>query len=383
MKVLFDHQTFSVQTYGGISRTFYELIKAYNSDAEVEADLSTEFTPNQYLHSDADLKSKYNYDYPQSNEILPKLKFKGKSRLSRALGVKGFDYIAQNKFNTIEKLKKGDFDVFHPTYYDPYFLDYLNGKPFVITFLDLIHEMYPELMMWDKSYVPRREIAEKASKIIAISEVTKNDIVEIYNIDPAKIEVIHLASSLNTSLVNDNLKLPEKYLLFVGNRELYKNFYFMARVFAALSKEDPELHLVCAGGGKFKPVEEEYLKILGIENKVVFAGSDDATIATCYRKAKAFITPSLYEGFNIPIVEAFSSGCPVLASNAGPSPEVGGDAVEYFSPKDFGSMKTAIRNVVYDEKRREKLISKGMERSKLYSWERTAKLTKDVYKSLI
>lgn len=388
MKVLYDYQIYQWLAYGGIARYFYEMMKYFDETGEVEFDLALKYSPNFYLKNSTFAADKA-LD-PQAmtiNDFLGGKNFRGKGRLfslySKFTNNNAVDTFGENRRMSIEAIKAGNFDIFHPTNYDPYFLEHIGNKPFVITFYDLIHEIYPELLMWDKSYVPRKELAQRATKVIAISQTTKDDLVKIYDIDPEKIEVIYLASSLDTMQENKDLKLPEKFLLHVGNREFYKNFYFFVRVFAKLAQSDPELHLVCAGGGKFKPNEIEFFEILGIKDKVIFAGSDDASIATSYKKALALITPTYYEGFNIPIVEAFTAQCPVIAANSGPSPEVGSDAAEYFDPKDLESMKSTIEKVVYNDQLRQSLIKKGLERAKDFSWEKTAQQTQSLYESIV
>lgn len=388
MKVLYDYQIYQWLAYGGIARYFYEMMDYFHKTGEVDFDLALKYSPNFYLKGSTFAADKA-LD-PQAitiNDFLGGKNFRGKGRLftlyTKLSNKKAVDTYTENRQASISAIETGNFDVFHPTNYDPYFLDHIGSKPFVITFYDLIHEIYPELLMWDKSYLPRKQLADKATKIIAISETTKNDLVKIYDIDPEKVEVIYLASSLDTMQENKELKLPEKFLLHVGNREFYKNFYFFARVFAKLAQKDPELHLVCAGGGNFKPNEIEFFEALGIRDRVMFAGSDDGSIATSYKNALALVSPTYYEGFNIPIVEAFTAKCPVIAANSGPSPEVGGDAAEYFDPKDIISMQSTIEKVIYNDQHRKELMTKGSERAKNFSWEKTAQQTQRVYESIV
>ncbi|MBL8015116.1 MAG: glycosyltransferase family 4 protein [Candidatus Doudnabacteria bacterium] len=388
MKVLYDYQIFQWQAYGGISRYFYELMKDHKETGRLDFELALKYSPNFYLKNSTFAAEKaIDPDTMTIKDFLPTMQFRGKGRLfslySKLINNKFVDTWAENRSVSIAAIKKGDFDVLHCTNYDPYFLDHIGNKPYVITFYDLIHEIFPELMMWDTSYVPRRKLAENAAKIIAISQKTKDDLVKIYDIDPEKIVVTHLASSLDTMAENPALNLPEKFILHVGNREFYKNFYFFARVFAKLAEADPELRLVCAGGGGFKPNELEFFDILGVKEKIIFAGSDDASIATCYKKALALITPTYYEGFNIPVIEAFSAGCPVVASNTGSTPEAGGDAAVYFDPKDLAAMKVAISDVIYNTDTRKQLIQKGTERAKLFSWRKTAEQTRSIYESIV
>jgi glycosyltransferase involved in cell wall biosynthesis len=178
-------------------------------------------------------------------------------------------------------------------------------------------------------------------------------------------------------------KFPQKYLLFVGNRRVYKNFDTFTESISQLLRDDKNLYLICAGGGKFTPSEIASLEKSGVINKVTQCSFDDNILAQLYQNALAFIFPSLYEGFGIPILEAFFCGCPVVASNISSLPEVAGDAAEYFDPLDKISILNAVKKIAYDHGLRCKLKNKGYERLKNFSWEKTANQTKMLYKSIL
>lgn len=206
MKVLFDHQIFQAQKYGGISQYFSELHKRLP-----DSDIAISYSRNRYI------------DHPITE--LPKQKY-----LEMA-GYYLIDYL--NRQNTILRLSE-DFDVFHPTYYNPYFLKHLHGKPYVLTVFDMAHERYPE-MFGDSAMVIRNKklVVENATRIIAISQSTKDDMLQEYDIDPDKISVIHLATSLTPS--ESIVRSGERYILFVGSREAkYKGFYEFAKAASQL-----------------------------------------------------------------------------------------------------------------------------------------------------
>ena len=205
MKVLYDHQIFTMQIYGGISRYFIELMKNIENDNEIEYELSLRYSNNYYL------KKLNNLTY---KTFLENYSFKGKYRLLNIL----------NKNVSKEYISRGDYDIFHPTYYNPYFLDYIDRKPFVLTIYDMIHEIYPEMFSSkDKTSERKKILAQKATKIIAISENTKRDIIKFLGIGENKIEVIYLGNSLNINKDDKtiNIIIPEKYILFVGSRRGY------------------------------------------------------------------------------------------------------------------------------------------------------------------
>ena len=126
MKVKYDHQVFEVQKYGGISRYFYELVNQFDTLDEVETNITLLLSNNYYISEK---------NYTRHLDFLSKKQFRGKQRL--------FNYI--NKPFAIQQLKKQNFNLFHPTYYDPYFLKYIGNNPFVVTVFDMIHEIFPDM----------------------------------------------------------------------------------------------------------------------------------------------------------------------------------------------------------------------------------------------
>jgi len=384
MKVLFDHQIFSMQKFGGISRYFYELINYFRQTKSPDFELSLKYTNNYYIKNDLLFQQEENIlGSDPYQKFLPKITFRGKRRLFNLICNKISQY--DNKKWTIENLKKGEYDIFHPTYYDPYFLEYIGNRPFVLTVYDMIHEIFPEYFsIGDSTSKFKRVLAGKATKIIAISESTKQDIINFYKIDEDRIEVIYLASSLNLNINSslNQLVRPEKYLLFIGNRTIYKNFYFFIRAISNLLFEDKHLYLICSGGGNFTPEEVAYFELLGVSDKIIYIDATNENLVQLYGNALAFIFPSLYEGFGIPVLEAFQCGCPVIASNSSSLTEIGGEAALYFDPKDILSIQKKVTDVIYDNMLRTKLREKGLIRAKEFSWEKAAIKTKELYLSV-
>jgi len=367
LKVLYDHQCFTQQQFGGVSRYHYQLIKELNRLQSVEVDLSLTYSNNFYINTDKSFRVK---------KFFPENNFYFKRTI--------LDYI--NRISTNDNLKKGDYDVFHPTYYNPYFLKHINNKPFIITVYDSIHEKYPEIInSIDKTLEYKKIVLSKAGLILAISNSTKNDLIKIYNIPSEKIEVVYLAASIHKamSLEIEKLTLPEKYVLFVGNRDFYKNFNNFIQAVSPLLNEHKELFLIAAGGGEFTKDETKYFQSMQIENKILYKNADDASLATLYSNALAFIFPTLYEGFGIPALEAMNCDCPVIMSNTSSLPEVGGDAAVYFDPTNMDDMTKKIKSVVFNDGLREELINKAAIQRNKFSFEKTAKYTFEVYKRFL
>lgn len=372
MKILFDSQIFNMQSYGGISRYFCELFNNFNSETNFELAIKT--TANKYIIESKQFKNIK--AIPSFSEWLGLSDFKGKFKLYN------YFYTRKNISESVKILKNQDFDIFHPTYYNPYFLKHIGNKPFVLTVYDTIHEIFPQYFPYNKiepMYEWKKDLLEKAAQIIAISTNTKNDLIKIFGVDKNKINVIYLANSISDNKTHID-GIPAAYILFTGQRGLYKNFINFIRAVSELLKKDKNLYVVCAGGGSFNRSEKELLASLSISNNVIYTSAHDTELAGLYSNALAFVFPSLYEGFGLPILEAFACKTPVILSNASSFPEVALDAAQYFDPKNQESMQNAVALVIYNQKRREELINKGLVRSKFFSWEKTTKETLGVYK---
>ncbi len=390
MKILYDHQIFASQVYGGISRYFYELAHSLCSQyQDVRCLLSLIYSNNHYLkggktvftHS-GDYKRIIDYD-----NFCAGFNFKGKWKLFQIAKKISYikDYSAANKACGVKAVEAGDYDIFHPTYYDNYFLKHIGHKPYVLTVYDMIHELFPHEFLRDESICYQKKILiENASKVIAISENTKKDIVKFYGCEE-KIEVVHLGNSLMPPEANyaGGKAPPEKYILFVGSRQKYKNFDFFIKSAAPILKDHNDLKLVCAGGGLFSIDEINLLKSLGVAEKVTQMSLSDDGLALFYKNALAFIFPSLYEGFGIPVLESFASGCPLIVSNSSSLPEVAGDAAIYIDPQSAVSIQTAVEKAVTDKKLRDELQAKGFEQLKKFSWNITAQKTKKIYERIL
>lgn len=367
MNILYDHQAFSEQTYGGISRYYAELISGVKVNAENQTCISLIFSNNAHLR-EAGMKFLPFF----SDSAIPKKR-------------EAIYYI--NKLYSEHSLYRNHFDVFHATNYNPYFLSRLKGKPFVITFYDMIHEkfagQYKELGDVTQVIRHKKLLAERAGRIIAISESTKKDIVDLLNIDPDKIDVIYLGSSFKDQSNTVSSKLTESYLLYVGKRDAYKNFPKFLYAVASLLKGN-DLVLLCAGGGVFSAEEQMLIRKLGLERLVEYKPIDnDETLKGYYGSAIAFVFPSLYEGFGIPILEAFSCGCPCILSNTSSLPEVALEAAVYFDPTNEDDITKAVQRVINDEVLRTELIEKGRKRLANFSWDKTVSETLHVYKECL
>lgn len=383
MKVLYDHQIFEHQRIGGVSRYFAEIIR--HLPADVGFDVSIQYTFNEYLR-DMNIPFVWRDQLISYYSFLPKLNFKGKKRLYSFLEErfpeKYPDFYKVNQSRTIEKLEKGDFDIFHPTFFDDYYLDHLNGKPYVLTVHDMIIELYPEFINSPGFIKRKKKLVDNAAHIIAVSENTKRDIVNVFGTSADKVSVTYHASSL----VDGGDKpenLPNKYLLYVGDRRLgYKNFKFFIAAIQPILLENKELCIVCTGD-RFTTEENNYFEALGIQDQLKIIFVDDTQMFGLYKSAEMFIYPSYYEGFGIPILEAFQAQCPVVLSNGSCFPEVAGDAGMYFDSKSPEQLRFAVLSLLNNKELRQVIINKGTQRLQNFSWEKSALQTVEIYKEIL
>lgn len=323
MKVLYDYQVFRMQKFGGISRYFYNLCKYNNGlwDYKVQAN----YLNNVYLDEISDNKKCFIQRY-----------FPGKW-----VFIDGY-----NKINLLMNLSKSDFDIYHPTYY---YVDKISSsKPVLLTVHDFIHELFYDSFSKDQQKLVniKKHAIHKADRIIAISQSTKNDLLKFYpEIPENKIDVVHHAvewiPAERHALSRD---IDKPYILFTGQRWSYKNFILFSKAVAPLLKKY-DLYLVCTGSD-FTQQEKQHLENIGITEKTLTVFADENELKALYENALCFVFPSLYEGFGLPILEAFASNCPIAISNASCFPEIADDAALYFDPESESEICKTVENLI-------------------------------------
>lgn len=360
-KILYDNQMFTLQRFGGVTRYFADLM--YNLPAgEFESLLPMRYCENHYVTE--------TYGHEFKNFSFPK-----NYRLRRRL------YELANSIIAQKAVKSEEYDIFHPTYYNPYFLATIEKrqKPLVLTIHDMTFERFPQnVLIYDRTVQQKKKLISKADHIIAVSENTKKDIVEILGVSPSKISVVYHGYRSVDEMVP---QLFERYILFVGERKGYKNFLPWLLSVSEMLAADSDLKVVCTG----KPFTKAELSLfagLGIAGRLVHISANDAQMASLYRYALCLVFPSLYEGFGIPILEAFANGCPVCLSNASCFPEVAGDAALYFNPDSAQSMRDTMKELLASQALRDELRAKGALRGREFSIEKMVEGTCNVYRLL-
>ena len=360
MNVLVDYQIFFNQKFGGISRYFVELLSRLPDSIEFKNSLL--FSDNVYLKNSDERFSK-GIEIPN---------FRGRNRITGRL----------NKLKSIADIKSKSYDLFHPTYYDPYFLNYLK-KPYVITVYDMIHEKFREMFPAnDHTSEFKKMSIINADRVIAISQNTKDDLIDIYGLPAERIEVVHLGHSVTGQNVSTINGIPKNYILFVGQRGGYKNFDRFLKAFSIVNKKNRDVKLICTGT-PFNINEQKLINDLNLNNEIFRYFVSDAELTFLYQNAICFVYPSLYEGFGIPILEAFASKCPLALSNTSCFPEIAQDGGAYFNPYDIDSIADTLSNIVSDEMLRNSLKYKGTKVLSNYSWDKMALETSNIYKSIV
>jgi glycosyltransferase involved in cell wall biosynthesis len=263
----------------------------------------------------------------------------------------------------------------------------------VVTLHDLAFLLYPTTHT-DASrayYGATGESVRQAQRVIAVSQRTASDAVRLLGVDPSRMRVVHEAAgpafspqpyaALPPLAERFGIPLDKPYAVFVGTLEPRKNVPLLLDAFARV-REHVDAHLVLVGarGWLDDPIFSAHERS-GLAEAAHFVGwIDEHELAVLYSHAGVLVLPSLYEGFGLPVLEAMACGTPVVCSNAGPLPEVAGDAAVLLPPTDARTWADAILNVLTQPRRADHLRARGLERARAFSWEQAAVETREVYR---
>ena len=371
MKIIYDHQIFMDQVYGGPSRYFIKIIEEILKSENIK--ISTTLHINSYLK---DLPSENIAGFNLNKIFFQKLPYGiRKILINRLINKINIYYLG----NLIKNFKP---DIIHRTNFE----DYNTNLPVVLTVYDLIHEKYSDLYGNDKNFRPKKKAIERADEIICISKNTLDDLEKYYNLKNKKTSVIYLGWQLikKNKIDQNSISFDNNFLLYVGKRSGYKNFLNFIKAYSISEKLKKNFKIFCFGGGNFNKSEIDLFRELKIDQKnIQYFEGHDTLLINLYKKATALIYPSKYEGFGLPVLEAMSFDCPVVCSDSSSIPEVGGNAVEYFNPESVENIEQTICNVVFSKHKIKELKKLGNERVKLFNWSKCAEETLNIYKKLI
>ena len=252
--------------------------------------------------------------------------------------------------------------------------------PQIVTVHDLIPLKYFELSPKWKYYYQYALplLLKKSRKIICVSQYTKQDLIKNYELEPESIDVVYNGYDRDLFVPQSNPEILhkyrlDKYLLYVGDMRTYKNLDRCLTAFDRLPFKDYQFVVTGKKDDFFYPQIERQTKHLAARERIVFLDyvpTDE--LPALYSMAQSLVFASLYEGFGLPVLEAMACGCPVIASRATSLPEVGGDSVLYVDPYDIEEIAEAMCRVLRDVELRTRLRHQGLQRARLFSWEKTA-----------
>ncbi|MFA5991715.1 MAG: glycosyltransferase family 1 protein [Candidatus Doudnabacteria bacterium] len=270
-------------------------------------------------------------------------------------------------------------------------LPLIHPKKTVVTIHDLGWKFYPQSFTWfNRNFleISTRFAVWRASRVIAVSQSTKNDIIKCYKVPAEKIEVVWHGYEQADTLVSEQVSqlvsgLPEKYALFLSTLQPRKNLEGLINAFRLLKNQYPEIphKLVVVGrpGWKFKSILKKLEENKDIVIYLNYVSDQDRL--EILQRASLLVQPAFYEGFGMQILEAFAAGVPVAVSKVSSMPEVAEDSALYFDPHNPQDIKNALKSIIFDVALAQDLVVKGQERLKFFSWEKCAKETLNVLTS--
>lgn len=269
-------------------------------------------------------------------------------------------------------------------------------RKLVITIHDLIHLRFPNYLTSPLAQfyanVMLPAVTRRADAIIAVSECTKNDLIERLKVDPKKITVIY--HGINSQFLKkaglhaSQSKIQEPYFLYVGLIKAHKNLGTLLEAFRNLKNKSnlPQLKLYLVGTiDEKQKIVREWMAMLKAQNDIsVYSNVDDGRLKELYQNALALVFPSFYEGFGFPLIEAMATQTPIIASQAASIPEVLGEkAALFFDPHSVSELQNCMEQILRGEDLRQKLIQEGSKRLALFDWNAAARKTEQVYESAI
>jgi len=371
MQVAIDEQIFLLQRRGGISRQFAELIRCYDNNPALGVRVQLPFTH-------------------VSNETLgvisdrPVHSHEGRWR-RRAL----LEWAHRRPVRSSRPDRSNHTDLVHHTFFDPAFLRDFPGVPKVVTIFDMIPERQPQSVP-PGVHLGKDKYIDQADLVITQTEVGRQDLLEFYPNVRGQVVVIPLGvddvffdrpEAQQNEFTEQAATNP--YLLFVGERSGYKDFYTLLLAFQQLSKQFSDLRLLAVGGRRFSHGETVQIERLGLSDRVTQRTLSNTDLPRAYANATAFVMPSRYEGFGLPILEAFAAGAPVVLSDSSCLTEVGANTAHYFPVGDHAALVEVLRKVIAGGDDVDHLVALGRQRARLFTWRDTAAKTADAYRLVL
>lgn len=305
-------------------------------------------------------------------------------------------YSIRELFSLSWRLWRLKVDLYHATHY---VLPVVVPCKSVVTIHDIIHLLYPEFLPSRLAffYAQRmiRRTLSSSDRVIAVSQNTHSDLLRYFEADGRDIEVVYNGvdtvfhqrlSAEDLARWQQQLGIERPYLLFVGNPKPHKNLDNVIQAYAKAQAIHPfDAELVCVGGGPEADLRtRQRAEAAGVADRIHLLGQvADEALPAIYQGAILFLYPTLYEGFGLPVVEAMASGVPVITSNTSALREIGEGFAYLVNPLDVEALARAIAHSMADPDHRASLAELGRRRAREFSWERTARRTMAVYRSVL
>lgn len=356
MRVLFDPQIFLIQKHGGISRYFVEIIKQFQANPELGVE-PVFFTKN--VHNLEAFES-----------------FEGLTLLDQGRAGEPYRSLLEALIKPVEH--KG-IDLVHHTFYLPGFREKFSGLPTAVTLYDMIPEKFGARGRFGNAHYAKQSYLKKADIVLSISDTSTNEMKDVYGAENIDAKTTYLG-------VNDEFKprlakvswAPQKYLLYTGQRDGYKDILTAYQAFAS-ANIGLDVKLLLVGGGVLKDYEKSLCAKLGITDRVLQLSVSNADLPGIYSNAIALIFTSTYEGFGFPPLEALASGTPALVAKTPIAQEIYGDSVSYFQPGSSSELRQLIQMAYFHPRFFDAKVAEGLSVAAKFTWKACAQTTAKSY----
>lgn len=372
MEVVVDGIIYQLQSHGGISRVFSEILPRMCSiNDSLHVQILTQGSLKQPLPKHKNITScsiPYIDHYPYPKQLWIHI------------------INSVNKITHNLKAGRGKNKIWHSTYYT---IPQKWSGHSVATVHDMVFERFPQFYngpKFDLFRQRKRLSVQQADAVICVSDTTRQDVLRFYDLDKNRVHVVPNACSIVFRHMDSN-ELPkthqikQPFLLYLGNRARYKNFDVLVKAYSLWPHRE-DVSLILVGGKPISESEQQLIEELEITTQIkVLKDADDETLCCLYNNALAFVYPSIYEGFGIPLLEAMACGCQIIASRIPSTIEVAGEYPIYFEPEDVNDLLRALDVAIFERPNPER-IKLGFETAKSYSWDKTAAQTLQIYQKI-
>lgn len=372
--ILFDHEIFAIQRFGGITRIFVELMRRLAVRHDIAVAWHRGFHSDGYDVSDFSGRLIGYCAMPESN-FTPQALSDGSANCG------SLSQFAQSLGKRV--------DVLHTTYFDPTIPNIVPHRKLAITIHDMIPEIYfKDIPRFESLLKGKAELIQRADLIFVNSMHTHADLKHFFPDLKAEVVLTPWASSLQDvvpALLPSSVEsLGRPFLLYVGTRSKYKNFQVLMDAFAQFPELRQRFAVVVFGGtGDFLSPETKFFAKHGLTSTFHYVSGGDDVLKALYCRATALVYTSRYEGFGLPPLEAMENGCPVICCSTSSLPEVVGDDALFFSPDAPSELSQQLNHLVDEPSIMGSLIEAGKLRATRFNWQHTTELTVNAYKKIL